>query len=106
VNDHVRIAQATTAGFGWTERALGGLLVVLTFLLALAIGLLILSVLVAGGLVLAGWLWWWRRRLLHSATKNLPVIEGECQLLDLGHAAASGRPEDGFWDRERQQERK
>jgi hypothetical protein len=78
------------AGSGWAERAFVGLLVVLTLLLALAIGLLILSVIFAGGLVLAGWLWWWRGRLRKSAVKSPLTIQGKCQLVDLGHAAISG----------------
>jgi hypothetical protein len=77
VNDHLRISRAKMAGFDWTERAFAGLLVVLTVLLALAVGLMILSLFVAGGLVLAGWLWWWRRRLLQPAMKNPLLIEGE-----------------------------
>jgi Flp pilus assembly protein TadB len=100
VNDHVRISQAKKADFGWMERVLGGLLVVLTLLLVLAVGLMILSVLVAGGIVLAGWIWWWRRRLLQTAMQKPLVIEGECRVLDLGHANVSGRPEDAFWDRQ------
>ena len=76
----------------------GGLLVVLTLLLVLAVGLMILSVLVAGGLVLACWVWWWRRRLLQSAMKNPLVIEGECQILDLGHTTAMAKSKDGAWN--------
>jgi Flp pilus assembly protein TadB len=98
VNDHVRISQAKKAGFGWIERVLGGLLVVLTLLLVLAVGLMILSVLVAGGIVLAGWVWWWRRRLLQSAIKKPLVIEGECRVLDLGHAAGDSGSKDGSWN--------
>jgi hypothetical protein len=90
VNYHVRISKAKMAGFGWAKRAFVGLPVVLTLLLALVIGLIILSVILTGGLLLAGWLWWWRRRLLQLAMKNLVVIEGECRLLDLGHAAITG----------------
>ena len=100
---HVRISQVKAAGFGWTERAFGGMLVVLALLLVLVLGLIILSVLVAGGVVLAGWVWWWRRRLLQSAKKNPMVIEGEWRILDLDDAATSAGQRTGFWDPDHQQ---
>ncbi len=83
MNDYIQISRDKAVGFRWPERALGGLLVVLILLMALAIGVMILGMLVAGALVLASLLWWWRRRLRQSDMKNPQEIEGECRVLEL-----------------------
>lgn len=70
------------AGFGWPERALGGLLALFILVIALAFGVLILGVVVAGALVLAVRVWWWRRRLRQSRREHPMTIEGEYRVLE------------------------
>lgn len=76
MSDFLRIVREKTNSFGWTERILGGLLLTVTLVLVLMVGLMILGALVASALVLTGWLYWWRGRLLKSHVANPQVISG------------------------------
>jgi hypothetical protein len=70
------------SSFGWPERILGGILLVLVILLGLTFGLILLGLGVAVGLVVAARLWWLRRRLLRNAKQqDIDIIEGEYRVL-------------------------
>ena len=78
----------TNVPFGWPERILAGVFVVLLVLLGLAFGALVLGLGLVAGLGLAARVWWLRRagKLRHPVA----VVEGEYQVLERHSTTRNG----------------